>query len=86
MILHKISVFFYWIWIVMVFQQKFVSWINYSCNVHLTKKLKVYLNAYRRARFLMLQNFHISMFQISHTFVVQEWYPPTTAVHLQTQP
>ena len=66
MILHKISRFF--IWIVMLFQYKFVSCISYSCNVHLTKKLKVYLNAYRLARFLMLQNFHISMFQISHIF------------------
>ena len=32
-----------------------------SCTAHLTKKLKVYLNAYRLARFLMLQNFNISM-------------------------
>jgi len=36
--------------------------ISYSCDVHLTKKLEVYLNAYRLAIFLMLQNFHISMF------------------------
>jgi len=34
---NKISVFFNWI--VMLFQLTFVSWINCSCNVHLTKKL-----------------------------------------------
>ena len=60
MILHKISRFF--IWIVMLFKQKFAFCISYSCNVHRTIKLKVYLNAYRLARFLMLEIFHISMF------------------------
>ena len=59
MILYKI---YFFNWIVVLFQQKLVSWINYSCNVHLTKKLRVYLNAERFARLLMLQNLHISMF------------------------
>ena len=59
---------FFFIWIVMLFQYQLVSCISYSSNVHLTKKLKVYLNAYALARFLMLQNFHISMFQTSHVF------------------
>jgi len=60
MILYKISRFFYLD--CYAFPVKFVSCISYSCNVHLAKKLKVYLNAYRLAKFLMLQNFHISMF------------------------
>jgi len=42
------------------------------------------LNAYRLARSLMLQNFHISMFNPVMSFVVQEWDPPTTTVHIQT--
>jgi len=38
MILHNISVIINWI--IMLFQLEFVSWINYSCNVHLTQKIK----------------------------------------------
>jgi len=40
MILHKISVFFNWI--VYAFPVKVCILINYSCNVHHTKKWKVY--------------------------------------------
>ena len=45
---------FFFNWIVMLFHWKLVSWINYSCNAHLTKKLRVYLNAERFARLLLL--------------------------------
>jgi len=38
------------------------EYIKVAMFTFLTKKLRVYLNAERFARLLMLQNFHISMF------------------------
>ena len=49
--------------------------------------LKVYLkysNAYRLARFLMLQFFIFQCFKPVTSCVVQDWDPPTTAIHLQS--
>jgi len=78
---NKISVFFNWI--VMLFQLTFVSWINCSCNVHLTKKLKSTWMLIGLPDFLCFKIFIFQSFKSVTPFVVQEWYPPTTVVHLQ---
>ena len=60
MVLHKISRFFYLDCYAFPVKVCILLQLQLQCSSY--QKLKVYLNAYRLARFLMLQNFHMSMF------------------------
>jgi len=60
MILHKISVFFYLDCNAFPVKVCILHQSQLQCSPY--QKIKGQVNAYRLARFLMLQNFHISMF------------------------